>query len=473
MGPEIVTLSLQQVRRQARAPVCVVIVQRGAHRGNGDSEPNRGANHVPPRPLGLCHDPLEVRIQHQVGELAALAERLLDLSQELGADNAPFTPHQGDFPELQAPPVFLRRRPEQLESLGVRTNLRGVHGIVQVAHELLPVPSETDARPPQFQRSGFAFLFHGGKASRKDRFRDLRDPDAQVQTGHRGPFARPLLACRVEDQVHHRLSRFRVGGGQDLAGDLDQVRVQRALVPFGKNLPDLAGRHAQSPRHQLVGLADELHVAVLDPVVDHLDEMAGPVRTHPVAAGRPVFHLGGRGLENLLHVLPRGGMTAGHDGRSVKRPFLSAGHSRADKQNTLVRKRLRPPDRVRVVAVPTVDDDVSLFHVREQHLDEVVHGFARLDHQHRAAGPLQAGHEFLHAVTANDVLALRPTLEEVVNLAHGPIETGNREPLAFHVENEVLPHYGETHQPDIRLSFCHLPYPSLCGCAAPDLIGHR
>ncbi len=43
----------------------------------------------------------------------------------------------------------------------------------------------------------------------------------------------------------------------------------------------------EHPFHQEVGLADHLHVAVLDAVVDHLDEMSRPVRPDPLAAGAP------------------------------------------------------------------------------------------------------------------------------------------------------------------------------------------
>jgi len=42
--------------------------------------------------------------------------------------------------------------------------------------------------------------------------------------------------------------------------------------------------HAQGILHQVVGLANELHVAVLNAVVHHLDKMAGAVLAHPVAA---------------------------------------------------------------------------------------------------------------------------------------------------------------------------------------------
>jgi hypothetical protein len=61
---------------------------------------------------------------------------------------------------------------------------------------------------------------------------------------------------------------------------------------------------AQASAQQVVGFTDELHVAVLDSVVDHLDVMARAVFADPVAAGRAVFHLGGDGLKDLFDVGP-------------------------------------------------------------------------------------------------------------------------------------------------------------------------
>ena len=46
-------------------------------------------------------------------------------------------------------------------------------------------------------------------------------------------------------------------------------------------------------------LANELHVTVLNTVVDHLDVVASTLVTNPLAAGLAV-RLGGNGLENVL-----------------------------------------------------------------------------------------------------------------------------------------------------------------------------
>jgi hypothetical protein len=58
---------------------------------------------------------------------------------------------------------------------------------------------------------------------------------------------------------------------QHLGGDLDQVRAQVALVPLVKERRELRNRNAGAAMQQVERLGDELHVAVLDPVVHHLD----------------------------------------------------------------------------------------------------------------------------------------------------------------------------------------------------------
>jgi hypothetical protein len=74
--------------------------------------------------------------------------------------------------------------------------------------------------------------------------------------------------------------------GEDLGGDLDQERVEGTGVPLPEHLGD-PGRLQPGAAEQVVGLGDELHVGVLDAVVDHLDEMAGAVGAHGGAALEP------------------------------------------------------------------------------------------------------------------------------------------------------------------------------------------
>ena len=123
-------------------------------------------------------------------------------------------------------------------------------------------------------------------------------------------------------------------------GDLDQVAVELALVPLGEDLVHLVGGHAQAVLHQVVGFADELHVAVLDAVVDHLHVVARAVFADPVAAGRAVVDFGGDGLEDGLDMRPGRGRSAGHDGRAVARAFFAAGDAGADVEQALCSRRI-------------------------------------------------------------------------------------------------------------------------------------
>ena len=102
-----------------------------------------------------------------------------------------------------------------------------------------------------------------------------------------------------------------------------------------KTCVHFVGGHAEAGLHQVVGFADELHVAVFDAVVDHLDVMAGAVFADPIAAGRAVLDFGGDALENILHVRPRGGRAAGHDARAMARAFFAAGNAGADVEQAL------------------------------------------------------------------------------------------------------------------------------------------
>ncbi len=146
-----------------------------------------------------------------------------------------------------------------------------------------------------------------GEAAREDALADERDGHAEVERGDGGPLAGAFLAGGVEDLVDHGLAVV-VLLGEDLGGDLDEVAVELALVPLGEDVGEFVGGEAEAVLEELVGLADELHVAVLDAVVHHLDVVACAAFADPVAAGGAVVDLGGDGLEDRLDVraTPRG-----------------------------------------------------------------------------------------------------------------------------------------------------------------------
>ena len=69
------------------------------------------------------------------------------------------------------------------------------------------------------------------------------------------------------------------------------------------HLTDFVTADAQRLPQDGVRLADQLHVAVLDAVVHHLDEVSGTLGSHPVTA-RLLVALSADRLEDRLQVRP-------------------------------------------------------------------------------------------------------------------------------------------------------------------------
>src|SRR3990170_2133147 len=93
------------------------------------------------------------------------------------------------------------------------------------------------------------------------------------------------------------------------------------------------------------GLGDELHVGVLDAVVDHLDEVAGAIGPDVGHAGLALGYRGDR-LKDGPQRLPGLHGPARHDGRTVERALLTAGDAGADEVDARLAHRLLAADGV-------------------------------------------------------------------------------------------------------------------------------
>ena len=126
-----------------------------------------------------------------------------------------------------------------------------------------------------------------------------RTGHSSIEGRNGGPLASSLLTGLVEDLGDHGLAILIVEL-EDVGGDLNEEGVEDTLVPLGENVTDLVVLHSETALHDVVGLplsdialihgncsthfADQLHVTVLNTVVDHLDIMASTLVTHPLAA---------------------------------------------------------------------------------------------------------------------------------------------------------------------------------------------
>ena len=245
----------------------------------------------------------------------------------------------------------------------------------------------------------------------------------------------------IENFVHERQSVL-IFKRENVAGDFNQVAVQFALIPRREHVAHLVRRHAEQRPHQIVGFANQLHVAVFDAVMRHFDEMPRAVFAHPIAAGRAVFDFGGDGLKNRLDMRPRGRRAARHERRAAQRALFAAGHARADVQQPLAFDEACAADRVREMRIAAVNDDVARLKMRQQLRDEIIHRRPGFDHQHDAARPREALREFRDAAAADETLPLPASVQKFVHFRDSAIIAGDCKPFAFHVQNEVFPHHG-------------------------------
>ena len=429
VGTEVVTLGLQQVGGQVLGAVAIVEAESGAESGCGDTPESTLRNDVSPAGLSLVDSLVEEVVEEQVLKVGVGTVGLGDVLQEDGADNASTTPHEGNLGLVELPLVLLGGVLDQHETLSVRDDLGGVEGLLEVVDESLLIAREAGAGSIEETSSTATLSLERGQAAGEDSLADKSDGHTKVQSVDGGPLAGTLLTSRVHDLLDDG-NTILVVLVHDVASDLDQERVKDTSVPLGEDITDLLVAETETTLHDVVGFADQLHVTVLDTVVNHLDVVTSTLITDPLAAGFAVG-LGGDGLENvLLHcqtcsalilrmsyldVWPGLLVTTRHDGRTVAGTLLTTRDTGTDEADTLLSQVLGAAVCVGVVGVTTIDDDVTLLDATlvQEELNEVVNGLSGHDEHHHAAGLLELGAELLDGVSTNDGLALGLCLESV------------------------------------------------------------
>ena len=165
-------------------------------------------------------------------------------------------------------------------------------------------------------------------------------------------------------------------------------------VPLLEHRGDRVGLVTADAPQQVVGLGDELHVGVLDAVVDHLDEVAGAVGADVGDTRFAVDDRGDGSEDGAERLVGRFGAT-GHDRGAVEGALFAAGDSGADEVQSLRLQRRLAPDRVVEVGVAAVDDDVARLEQLGELVDDGVGARARLHHDDRGARLRQRRDEVL------------------------------------------------------------------------------
>ncbi len=174
-----------------------------------------------------------------------------------------------------------------------------------------------------------ALFFERRQKAREYRLGDECERHSLIESVYYSPFACAFLPGGIEDVID-RLQTVLVSKAEYVARDRDKIAVKLASVIFVKCGAHFVVCHAQPVAHEVVCLADKLHVAILDAVVNHFNEVAGTALANPAAAGLASRRFGADCLEDIANVRPSLGRAARHHGGAVQSAFLAARNARAD-----------------------------------------------------------------------------------------------------------------------------------------------
>mmetsp|Transcript_4622 Transcript_4622/g.11867 ORF Transcript_4622/g.11867 Transcript_4622/m.11867 type:complete len:523 (+) Transcript_4622:184-1752(+) len=459
-----VALRLHQCSsRQPRLAQRVVVREAAREGGGWDARLDRAHHGAPPSCLPHLQLVAEVLVEQDgVGGGLEAAERDAYLVEHGRADDAAPLPDARKLGQLDLPALGVRRRLDEGEALRVGAELARIESILEVVYETAaplhqrpanhacsesaqprhPVAHERQgpASEPHHRRESSAGGDGGAEVQAVGCALPCADEGGEVARveggGHGGgcdallrrllhrPLARALGATAVLDHVY-QVGAWgeRIFGSQDGGGDLDQVARKRAARPLRKHLRDLRVGEAAHRAEQVVRLANQLHVPVLNPIVHHLDVVASRARAQVAHAG-PIVGARGDRLERGCHVGPRIGRATHHQARAGARTALAARDAAAHVVDAHLGHPHLPRLRQLEPLVPHVDHRIAPGQQPAEHLERRVDGFAGGHQQDHTPRRDERADECLHVgvgLKREIALALR-TLGHLVRLLRGEVK---------------------------------------------------
>mmetsp|Transcript_2797 Transcript_2797/g.6129 ORF Transcript_2797/g.6129 Transcript_2797/m.6129 type:complete len:471 (-) Transcript_2797:146-1558(-) len=404
-----VALGLDQVGRQAGTAVGVKVSKGGGDAGDGHAGRDGLPCHAPPGRLALGQLLREEGVDQEVGEGGVALVGLADVVQEAGADNAAALPDPGQSSQVDVPVLLLALGLDDVHALGVAADLGGVQRLAHVVHQLGLVDTGDGGGLLQTQlakhlRCGHTLALECTHVAAVQGGGDGGGGHGQVSGLLDGPLACSLAAGLVHDLVDQEAGPLVILLAQDDGGDLHQEALQLPLVPLGEGGSQLLVGEAAQGLEDVVGLRDELHVAILNAVVHHLDVVAGTSITN-VHDARPVIHLCSHLLHDGLDVLVGLSSATRHQGGAPPGSLLAARHTHAHVQQALLCHLGLALLCVLIPLVAAVNNNITRFHILLKLIDGLIYGSTGLDENDDSPGPLERCNEVLDIFIASQFLA--------------------------------------------------------------------
>ena len=220
--------------------------------------------------------------------------------------------------------------------MGIGDNLRGVEALFKSINLALTEVRTARRLRRSVECSCFVAQING---RREASFVDRRSNQTQgltiLQRVYDRPLARALLTSSIEDLIDKILT-FGVSVTQDLGGDFNEVAAELTSVPASEDFAHLIVGLPTDVAKIGIGISDELHITILDAVVDHLDEVTRTTFTYPSTARSAVLSFGSNTGEYRLDARPCFFSASRHNSRAIQCSFFTSGDTTADEIDTVL-----------------------------------------------------------------------------------------------------------------------------------------
>ncbi len=247
-----------------------------------------------------------------------------------------------------------------------------------------------------------------------------------------GPLTGTLVCCFIKNDINEVFTLF-ILLGEDIFGNVDQVAAQLAFVPFGEGLRQLFIGERQTAFQHRIGFGNQLHVAILDAVMNHLHIMASAISTDIGDTRLTVFSNRGNLLQNRSNKFIGFFLATRHDGRPFQSSLFTTGNTCTDKVKTFGRQFTVTTDGVLEEGVAAINDDVAFIEVRLKGIDGAVGASPSLHHQQDTTWCFKGFNKLLYCVVRDQFLA-GVFGNYFIGLFTGAVENGDGIAAAFDVE---------------------------------------
>ena len=223
---------------------------------------------------------------------------------------------------------------------------------------------------------------------------------------------------------------FVIFASKDIRSDFDQVAVQFALVPFSEDFSHVFCRKAKQVLHQVITFCNQLHITVLDTIVDHFHIVTSSIRT------------------DVSHT-----WSTRHDRRTFKGTFFTTRDTSTDEVDARVRQLFITTDSIFIESISSVNQDIAFIQVWKKGLDGCVCTRSCLNHEHDTAWFFDRVYEAFDIIAWHKVL-IRMASNNIFCFFFTTVKNGNCIATRFNIKGKVTTHYG--HTDNTKVCFSHV-----------------